>query len=245
MYTRWGSPSRERDTVWHHPRPLWWPNQGQPLPHSQFAAAQTRTRRTTHIFGSIRPLFEDIRPWTSDCLHRRGNRPERTHTSLGTDFDNRMRARLLLGKRWIIIEFRACAHFCRRPSRFTQSAVAYDLGRAQVGISRNSLAHKSRGALGRVLEVAGPPSAALHWQGPIRPKQLSAVCTLSTTTPFVSWLYMQARVFKFAVTPVVSPIDIVKVAYWLMCVEATLSRTTGGGGGQMTDILYHLRMLVW
>ena len=36
--------------------------------HSQTTAAQTQMRRTIHIFGSIRPLFEDIRPSTSGCV---------------------------------------------------------------------------------------------------------------------------------------------------------------------------------
>ena len=46
---------------------------------------------------------------------------------------------------------------------------------------------KPSSALGQLFEVAGPPSAALHWRGPIRQKQLSAVCTLGTTPPFVSY----------------------------------------------------------
>ena len=43
---------------------------------------------------------------------------------------------------------------------------------------------KPCGTLGQLFEVVGPPSAALHWQGPIRPKQLSACCTLGITTAF-------------------------------------------------------------
>ena len=45
-----------------------------------------------------------------------------------------------------------------------------------------SMLFKPCGALGRLFEVAGQPSATLH---PIRPKQMSAVCTLGTTNPFV------------------------------------------------------------